>query len=70
MVKQALTMQIKQHMLAAVEGQRQLQVWGSSLGWLVYFAVLTYGIPSVGELPVHLVQPWGLMCDHKQLRLA
>ena len=35
-------------MSAALKHGRQFQVWGSSIGWLVFYAVLTYGIKAVG----------------------
>lgn len=29
---------------------REFQVWGSSIGWLVFYAALTYGLEVVGEV--------------------
>lgn len=41
--------QVKQHMVAATESQKHFVVWGSSIGWLVFYSALTYGVQSVGE---------------------
>ena len=42
--------QVKPYVTAAMSDDRQFQVWGSSIGWLVFYAALTYGIEAVGAL--------------------
>ena len=42
------------------------QVWGSSLGWLVFYAHLAYGWPAVGIelLPCLVKEAAGLAAQH------
>ena len=48
-----LISQVRGYVTAAVQSQRQFHVWGSSIGWLVFYAALTYGLEAVGvQLPI------------------
>ncbi|KAL0026385.1 hypothetical protein WJX79_005362 [Trebouxia sp. C0005] len=39
---------VKPHVLTALSNGKDFQVWGSSIGWLVFYAALTYGLRAVG----------------------
>ena len=43
-----MALQVRKHVAAAVQSARKFQVWGSSIGWLVFYAALTYGLEAVG----------------------
>lgn len=43
------SMQVQQHMVAAAESHKHVQIWGSSIGWLAFYTALTYGVHVVGE---------------------
>ncbi|DBA82014.1 TPA: hypothetical protein ACH3X1_007713 [Trebouxia sp. C0004] len=39
---------VQPHILTALSHGKHFQVWGSSIGWLVFYAALTYGLQAVG----------------------
>ncbi|KAL3151958.1 hypothetical protein ABBQ32_001083 [Trebouxia sp. C0010 RCD-2024] len=39
---------VRGYVAAAVSCSKQFQVWGSSIGWMVFYAALTYGLEAVG----------------------
>lgn len=56
---------VRDYVAAAVASTKHFQVWGSSIGWLVFYAALTYGLEAVGYelLRCHVDIAQGLATD-------